>query len=462
MAVLEKNQLHSAVIEDYTSEGLGVCRIDGRAVFVRGAVRGDRCVIRVLKAPGGRGAVWANIERVEEPSPHRERGGASCAVFPACGGCDCRHMSYDEELYFKRRHAEQTLARIGGVTLTAEEILPAPRDAYRNKALIPVAADAAGRAVTGFYRARSNTVAPFQSCPAAMPQINACAAALREWIDRNGVPIYDAASGSGLIRRLFVRVTRNGASVLAMPVLNGRLPRRHVQTLIDTMRAHCPEITGILTLENKRRDNVMLGDGPVTVLWGSETQTETLGRFEFELHPLAFAQVCARQAEKLYDRAAGYAALRSHETAADLYCGVGTLTLWLAASCERATGAEVSPRAVECARRNALRNGITNADFVCADIGHPPAPVAEAARLVSGRVDVCTADPPRAGMDAAAVDTIARLSPARLVYISCDPGTLARDVRRLAAHGYKAERLTLADMFPGTRHVECCLMLRRV
>ena len=456
MAALEKNQLYTVEIEDYTSEGLGVCRAGnpggrGQAVFVRGGVRGDTCAIRILKA--ARGAVWAKVEEIITPSPHRAE--PDCAAFPACGGCDFRHISYQEELYFKRNHTRQTLARIGGADIGAEEVVPAPsRNGWRNKAIFQIA-PVRGRAATGFYRSGSNLFVPSQDCPAAMPPLNACAAAVREWIDREGIGIYDPETRKGLARRLFVRAT--GSGVQAMPVLNGTLARRQAESLVSVLRESCPGITGVLTVENKRTDNVMIGGGPVNVLWGGETLTETLPPFEFEFHPLAFMQVNSGQAVKLYDRAAAYAAPGPEETALDLYCGAGTLTLRLAAQYKAAAGVEIEERAVECARRNAVRNGVNNAEFIRDAVSE------ESCLGPRRNLGVVTVDPPRAGLSEQDALMIAeKLSPARIVYVSCNPGTLARDVKRLMEHGYAAPRLTLVDMFPGTRHIESVLLLNKI
>ncbi|MCL2080594.1 MAG: 23S rRNA (uracil(1939)-C(5))-methyltransferase RlmD [Oscillospiraceae bacterium] len=429
--MIKKNDIFTAEVVDYTSEGLGVCRYDGQAVFVRGAARGDVLEVRVVKATGR--AVWGRIERITEPSEHRID--TDCAVFPACGGCDLRHVGYGEELRFKREKVERALRKIGGVEISAADVIGAEAlEGYRNKAVIPV-----GRlgdsVVTGYYRARSHDIVPHENCKINAPEINICAGVTREFLERYRV---DTA------RHLMVRAVDGG--VQAALVVKGGL--ENGCEWVEMLREKCPNIKSVLVIENPNDDNVPLR-GEIECLWGELTLIGRMGAFEFELHPFAFAQVNTQQAVRLYDLAREYAG--EYGSAADLFCGAGTLTLWMARGAGRVAGVESVPEAVECARRNAVRSGAGNVEFILGDAGAVKLP----------RTEVVTVDPPRSGMDLAAVEAVAAAEPERIIYVSCDPATLARDVKLFGERGYKADRLGIVDMFPRTRHTECVVRLKK-
>lgn len=427
---MTKNDIFTAEITDYTSEGLGVCRYDGQAVFVRGAARGDIAKIKVIKA-GGR-AVWGRVEELITQSDKRVEN--DCNVFPVCGGCDMRHVSYEEELWFKRNKVEQTLKRVGGVELSAADIIAAEDiTGYRNKAIIPIGKKD-NEVIMGYYRSRSHDIVPCLDCGTNAPEINLCAEITKQFLERYSI---DTA------RHLMVRATDGG--VQAGLIVKGGL--KNSGQWVEMLRENCPEIKSILVIENPREDNVLLC-GDIKCLWGDLTLVERMGAFEFELHPFAFAQVNTKQAVRLYDLACEYAG--ESRVAADLFCGTGTLTLWMARYSERVFGAEIVPQAVECARRNAIHNNINNVEFFLGDAGKVVLPE---------HAEVVTIDPPRSGLDMAAINTVIRLEPERIVYVSCDPATLARDVKLFAERGYRADRLGIVDMFPRTRHVECCIRL---
>ena len=448
MAELQKNQLHTVTITGYSEEGLGVARIDGRVIFVHGGVRGEVCSVRILKVL--KNAAFARVEEILEPSPLRQA--PDCPHYPACGGCDFRHLTYAEELDAKRQRVEDALRRIGGADVAVAEILAASRtDGYRNKSLFPVSPQ--GRA--GFYRARSHQVIPATDCLLQSPQAGAVARAVEDYLRENGVSAYDEARHEGLLRHIFVRTNAAGQALACLVVNGDRLPAE--EDLVRRVRKACPGTVGVVLSANTRRTNVALGDRYRT-LWGQDFLEDTLCGLTFRLAIPAFYQVNRRQAERLYEKALELADLTGTETVLDLYCGAGTITLVMARGARRAIGAEIVPEAVENARENALRNGIANAEFFCGDAS------AVAAKLAAEelRPDVVVVDPPRKGLEESVIDSIAAMAPKRVVYVSCDPGTLARDVKRFHERGYALRMAVAADLFPRTKHVETVVLLSKL
>lgn len=447
MSQLQKNQLHTVTITGYTAEGLGVARIEGQVVFVHGGVRGEVCSIRILKVL--KTTAYGRVEEVLSHSPARQA--SDCPHYPACGGCDFRHISYEEELEAKRQRVEDALRRVGGVELAVEEILGAGAvDGYRNKAQFPVGPD--GRA--GFYRARSHQVIPAADCRLQTPQARAAAEAVEAYLRANGVPAYDEGTGRGLLRHIYVRTNREGGALVCLVVNGTTLPGE--EDLVRRIRAACPDVVGVVLNSNTRDTNVVLGERYRT-LWGEDALTDTLCGLRFRLSVPSFYQVNRAQAERLYERAVELAGLTGRETVLDLYCGAGTITLAMARRAARVIGAEIVPEAVENARENARRNGVENVEFFLGDAGA----VAEKLAAECLRPDVVVVDPPRKGLGGEVIAAVAAMAPARVVYVSCDPGTLARDVRRFREAGYRAERAAAVDMFPRTRHVETVVQLQR-
>ena len=448
MPDLQKNQLHTVTITGYTAEGLGVARIDGQVVFVHNAVRGEACTIRILKAL--KRSAFARVEEILERSPARVE--PDCPHYPACGGCDFRHLSYAEELEAKRQRVEDALRRVGGADVAVEEILGAETvDGCRNKCQFAVSP--AGQ--PGFYRARSHDVVPILDCRLQAPQANAAAAAVAAYLRERRVPAYDERTGRGLLRHIYVRTNRAGQALVCLVVNGDRLPRE--DALVRRIRAACPEAVGVVLNVNAKDTNVVLGDRYRT-LWGEDTLTDVLCGLTFRLSAPSFYQVNRDQAERLYGKAIEFAGLTGRETALDLYCGAGTITLALARHAARVTGAEIVPEAIENAKENARTNGVTNAEFFCGDAG------AVARRLAAQGIqpDVVVVDPPRKGLGEEVVPIIASMRPERVVYVSCDPGTLARDVKRFAATGYRAVRAATVDLFPRTQHVETVCLLSKL
>ena len=443
--ILVKNQLHEVQITGCTSEGQGVSRIAGRVVFVKGALPGERCRIRILKA--GRSAVYARIEEMLLPSPQRVE--PDCPCYGKCGGCDFRHASYSEELRIKLERVNDAFQRIGGLELRAEEILPAPEtERYRAKAIFNVGEDREGKPITGFFRARSHEVIPVEDCLLQDTEANRAASVLRLWMAEQRIPAYQEESATGLIRHLFVR------SGMVCVVAAGR-PRRTDSLVADLIR-EVPDLRSVVWNENRSRGNTVLA-GDFSTLWGEDRVEVTLSGLRFRLSPRSFFQVNPLQAERLYALAVELAALSGGEHVVDLYCGTGAIGLLAASRARAVTGVEVVQATVEDAEKNAEENGIGNARFLCAD-------AAEAAARFAAegmKPDILFVDPPRKGLATEVIGSISEMGPGRVVYVSCDPATLARDLKLFLEHGYCAEKAFAVDMFPRTRHIESVVKLTR-
>ena len=440
----EKNKTYRARIEGYTSEGLGVARIDGQAVFVHRALRGEDCDVLILKAL--KNAAFGKAVRVYAPSPHRVE--PDCPYYGRCGGCDFRHMDREEELEAKRQRVQDALRRIGGSDVAVEGILSGAPLHYRNKSQYPVSADGQ----VGFYKARSHQVIPVDCCRIQKPQADAAAEALRRYIRECGVPCYDERTRRGLVRHLYVRTNSAGQSLVCVLVNGKKLPRE--DALVSLMRQALPDAVGVVLGVNTQPTGAVLGSEYRT-LWGTDVLEDTLCGLSFRLSVPSFYQVNHDMAEVLYDTAVDFAGLTGHETVLDLYCGVGTITLAMAGAAGKVIGVEVVPQAVEDARDNAVRNGITNAKFFCGDAGQAALELEK-----SGvRPDVVVVDPPRKGLNADTIEALHRMSPRRIVYVSCDPATLARDVALLKERGYTLKTAAAADLFPRCAHVETVVLL---
>ena len=445
---LAKNQEHTVTIEGYGEGGMGVARIDGRVVFVHGALRGEKCRVLILKTL--KSVAFAKVLEVIEPSS--ERITPDCPYFPRCGGCTYRHIRYEEELRLKRQRVQDNLSRIGGSDVTVEEILGA-RDTlrYRNKAQYPVSKDGA----VGFYRARTHEVIECEHCLLVKPEADAAAEALREYMQFCRVAGYDEKTGRGLVRHLYVRSNAAGESLVCVLVNGDKLPKE--DRLVTLLRDACPKCTGIVLGTNTKKGNVILGDRYRT-LWGEDRLEDTLCGKRFRLSVPSFYQVNRAQAERLYAKAIEFANLTGQETVLDLYCGAGTITLALSNHAKRALGAEIVPEAIDDARENAVRNGVRNAEFFCGDASD----VAKKLAQEHLRPDVITVDPPRKGLAPDVVESIAAMQPERVVYVSCDSATMARDVKRFADLGYTAARAAAVDMFPRADHVETVCLLSKL
>ena len=447
MEALEKGSVYTAVIDGYSSEGLGIARVNGAVVFVPHAVRGEEIDLRITKVM--KTSCAGEIVKIHNPSPERME--PECPYAGKCGGCAYRHLTYPEELWAKRQRVQDALTRIGGAEVTVEEILGAEQPLhYRNKSIYPISP--VGE--VGFYRARSHEVVPAADCLLQAPQAGAVARAVEGYLRAFSVPAYDERAGRGLLRHIYVRTSREGRALVCLAV-NGK-ELAHERELVERIRAACPDTVGVVLNVNTRQTNVILGDGYRT-LWGEDTLEDTLCGLRFRLSIPSFYQVNHDQAERLYGRAVELADLTGRETVLELYCGAGTITLTMARKAAQVIGAEIVPEAVENARENARRNGIENVTFFCADAGDA------AARLAAEqlRPEVVVVDPPRKGLGEEVVAAIASMAPDRVVYISCDPGTLGRDVKRFAQLGYALKRAEAVDMFPRAAHVETIVLIQR-
>lgn len=446
---LSKSMETEMEITGMTHDGDGVGRMENMPVFVPGSAQGDR--IRVRITGDKKAYAYGRLLEVLRPSPARIE--VDCPVFRPCGGCAFRHIAYSEELDIKRRRVRDALSRIGGLGLEPEPVEGSELiDGYRNKAQIPVQ-NIDGAVRIGFYARHSHRIVEYSKCRLQPPVFEDVLDAFRRWIDRSGVTAYEESDGSGLLRHIYIRQAGGTGELMACAVINGgTVP--HPEILIDALRRVGAD--SILLNINRHRGNVILGRQCVT-LWGKDKITDILCGRRFEISPLSFYQVNRRQAEKLYAAAAGMAQLTGNEQVLDLYCGAGTIGLTLADRAKWVTGVEIVPQAVEDARANVALNGISNADFFCAD-----AETAAASLPGHGRLpDVVIVDPPRKGLTGQTIDSILRMNPARIVYVSCDPATLARDLALFDAGGYRCVRVKPFDMFPRTPHVECCSLLEQ-
>ncbi|MBR5572564.1 MAG: 23S rRNA (uracil(1939)-C(5))-methyltransferase RlmD [Oscillospiraceae bacterium] len=444
---LQKNQTVRAVIEGYSSEGLGIARVNGQVVFVHRAVRGEDCDILIMKVL--KNAAFGKVTAIHTPSAHRQE--SDCPYYGRCGGCDFRHMDYAEELVAKRERVQDALRRLGGSTVEVEEIIGAAEtDHYRNKSQYPVGLEGA----VGFYRARSHEVIPVERCLIQRPEADAAAAALREYIRRYGVSCYDENTHRGLLRHLYVRTNAAGESLVCVLGNGGGAP--HEAELVEMMRRAVPKAVGIVWGENRKQGNTILGDTYRT-LWGTDSLCDTLCGLTFRLSVPSFYQVNRDQAEVLYGKAVEYAALTGEETVLDLYCGAGTITLCMARHAGKTIGAEIVSEAVADAWDNARHNGVESVEFLEGDAGDAAAELARRGL----RPDVICVDPPRKGLAPEVIESVVLMRPKRVVYVSCDPATLGRDVKRFDAYGYRAVRAAAVDLFPRTANIETVCLLER-
>ena len=448
--MLIKNQLYEAEITDYTSEGLGVAHVEGCAVFIPNAIAGEKYTIRIEKVA----KTWAagKIVEILERSPHRVN--RECPVAKLCGGCDFWHMDYEEEARLKAERVRNCLNRIGGEQLESVPILAAPTCyGYRNKAQYPVSSKK-NKAYAGFFRAGTHQVVENDRCLILPQESDAVKDAVIDYVNQFRVTAYDEESHKGLLRHIYVRRGTVSKQVLVCLVINGRkIPRE--EELIARLKK-IPGFTTLVLSVNTKQGNAVLGDEFIT-LYGPGYIEDTLCGLTFRLSPRSFYQVNHDQAERLYNAAISQAEITKNDTVLDLYCGVGTITLAMAGAAGKVIGVEVIPQAVEDAKDNAKRNGIENAEFFCGDAGQ----AALALEAQGIKADVVVVDPPRKGLNADTIEALHRFAPRRIVYVSCDPATLARDVALLKERGYTLKNAQAADLFPRCSHVESIVCLSK-
>lgn len=453
MALVQKNEIVEIEITGMTTQGAGVGHYQGMAVFTPLTAPGDVARVRIVKA--AKNYAYGRLEELVSPSADRME--PDCPCFAQCGGCCYRHITYEAELGIKAARVKDALTRIGGFrSLPVRPILGADsRDGYRNKALLPLGTKKDGSLSMGFYAVNSHRIVDCEECRLQPEEFNRAMGAFREWAAAYGDPVYDEATHSGRMRRLYLRKGEMTGQILACVVVNGN-GLHHESELIEALKQAVPGLASVVVNSNRERTNVALGQKCRTI-YGMDTIEDTLCGLRFKLSPLSFYQVNRTQAERLYEVAARYAGLTGQELLLDLYCGAGTIGLSMAGMARRLLGVEIVPQAVENARENARLNGIENAEFFCGDAG-------EAARMLAERgerPDVIVLDPPRKGCSPDLVRTVAEFGPKRIVYVSCDPATLARDLKLFAELGYPPVEAAPVDMFPGTAHVETVVLLSK-
>ena len=448
--MLIKNQIYETVVTDYTAEGQGIAHIEGCAVFIPNAIAGEKLRVRIEVAKKN----WAagKIVEIIEKSPHRVN--RECPVAKLCGGCDFWHMDYEEETRLKADRVRQCLNRLGGESLEEVPILAAPTCyGYRNKAQYPVSSRK-GKAYAGFFRAGTHEVVENDRCRILPEETDSVKNAVMDYVNQYRVTTYDETSHKGLLRHIYVRRGVVSGQVLVCLVVNGnRIPRP--EELIKRLQK-IPGFTTLVLSVNTKKGNAVLGDEFIT-LYGEGFIEDTLCGLSFRLSPRSFYQVNHHQAQRLYEAAISQAEITRNDTVLDLYCGVGTITLAMASAAGKVIGVEVIPQAVEDAKDNAKRNGIENAEFFCGDAG------AAALELEAKgiKADVVVVDPPRKGLNADTIEALSRFAPRRIVYVSCDPATLARDVALLKERGYVLKNAMAADLFPRCAHVESIVTMIR-
>ena len=448
---VRKGQILEVDVTGYTSEGQGVARVEGLAVFVAGAIRGERVKIKIVHL--GHTAAYGEIVEILRPSPHRRT--PDCPYAADCGGCVFWHMDYEEELRAKAQRVADALTRIGGLDFPQVPITPGPSvTGYRNKAQYPVAL-VRGKAQAGFFRQRTHEVIPVERCLIQGAEADQARETVIRWMRENHVPAYDEKTGKGLLRHIYVRTAQATGQVLVCLVINGDgIPQEKL--LVHNLLTDVKNLTTVCLSIHKKPGNAVLGDKFVTI-HGPGYIEDVLCGLRFRLSPRSFYQVNRDQAERLYETAIDLAGLTGRETVLDLYCGTGTITLALAKKAKRVIGVEIIPAAIRDARENAARNAVENAEFFCADASQAAQQFAQ----TGIRPDVIVVDPPRKGLDETVVDAMAQMSPEKIVYVSCDPATLARDLRRLEGRGYETKTAQALDMFPRCAHVETVVLLSR-
>lgn len=434
------------------SSGEGVGKYEGFTVFVKGALPEEevRVTITLVKKSYAVGAleeiVKASAERVEP----------ACPVYKECGGCQLQHLSYKGQLECKRQQVQDALTRIGHLNLEALPVLGAAEPwSYRNKMQFPAAADAEGVLQIGCYATATHSVVDTDACMISKEANNAIMKTVRTWMQHYNISAYDEKTGKGLVRHIMGRVGVHSGEVMAVIITSGYdIPHRGV--LIEWLKRHVPGLVSVVQNINKKQTNVVMGS-KTRVLYGPESIKDSLGSLSFHISAQAFFQVNSEQAEKLYNKALEFAALSGKETVVDVYCGTGTISLYLARHAKQVYGIEIVAPAIENAKKNAEENKCANAEFICGDAA------VELPKLLAGgvRPDVLVVDPPRAGCEQKVLAAIAEVQPERVVYVSCNPASLARDLAFMEQHGYKAIVAQPVDMFPMTSHVETVVLLGR-
>lgn len=447
---LSKNDKIELTIDALTSEGSGVGRYNGLAVFVRGTVAGDKIVAHIIKR--SKNYAIGIIDKILVPSSERIE--TDCPYSKKCGGCSFRHLTYEEELRYKKSRVQDALERIGHLNIEVDGIIGAEElNGYRNKAQYPVSISD-NELYAGFYAYKSHRIIPCADCKLQPPEFEKGLEAFAQWVKRENVTSYDEQTGRGLLRHIYFRKGFATGEIMACAVINSnKIP--NPELLVSLLRENISTLKSVAVNINREKTNVILSNN-TKIIWGEETIRDCLLGKTFLISPNSFYQVNHDQCEKLYKKAKEFAGLTGNETLLDLYCGVGTIGLTMADSVKQLVGIEIVPQAIENARQNAELNGIKNADFICADAQKG----AQILKKQGIKPDVIILDPPRKGCDKTLLDTITQMKPDRIVYVSCDSATLARDLEILASKGFETKKVTAVDMFPRTPHVEAVALLK--
>ncbi len=451
MGTLKKNDVIRLEITGITSEGSGVGHENGLAVFVPGAAAGDvlECLIIKAKSNYAVGKIQSIIEPSEDRTP------SDCSVFPRCGGCVFRHITYEAELRYKQQRVQDAFARIGHIVIGVQPIAGgAQYNHYRNKAQYPVTT-VNGRLTAGFYAPYSHRVIGCRSCLLQPPEFEGILKTVARWAEKYKIPTYDERTRKGLLRHIYIRKAFATGEIMVCMVINGERLYK-ARELTQALMKENSSVKTVLVNVNTADTNVILGPKCDT-LYGPGYIEDILCGKRFRISPLSFYQVNRAQAERLYEKAAAFALGSGAKTVLDLYCGAGTIGLTMADRLEKLIGVEIVPEAVADAKVNAALNGVTNAEFLCAD-------AAKAAEILQARgekPEAVVLDPPRKGCDEALLRTVAGMAPERIVYVSCDPATLARDCAVLRTLGYEVKEVCPFDLFPRTAHVETSCLLSR-
>lgn len=450
----KKNTVVTVDITDMGQDGEGIGKVEGYTLFIKDAVIGDRVQVKVMKAKKNYG--YARLLEILIPSPDRVDPRCPCAR--QCGGCQIQALSYASQLKFKEEKVRSCLERIGGferIPLQPIIGMESPYR-YRNKAQFPIGRGKDGRPVAGFYAGRTHTIIPQEDCVLGIRENQSILEVILGFMEEYSIPAYREEDGTGLVRHVLIRSGFATRELMVCLVINGEaLPK--AQVLVERLK----DIAGIASISlniNTARTNVILGDR-VEVLWGKPYIEDVLDGVRYQISPLSFYQVNPIQTRELYRKALQYAGLHGTETVWDLYCGIGTISLFLAGQAGHVYGVEIVPPAIEDARKNAQLNGIENAEFF---VGKAEEVLPRKYQEEQISADVIVVDPPRKGCDSAVLETMLQIRPKRIVYISCDPATLARDLKILCQGRYKLQKVQPVDMFPHTTHVEIvCLLLRK-
>ena len=462
---MQKNDVVTVKIEDIGNSGEGIGKIDGYTLFIKDSIIGDVVEARIMKAK--KNYAYAKLLNVVTPSEYRVEHPA-CQVVRSCGGCQIQEMEYGRQLQFKEDKVRENLMRIGGIP---REILSGAMEpvvgmeepfAYRNKAQFPIGTDRNGRIVTGFYAGRTHSIIPNRKCALGVEVNERILGIVIDFMEEYRISSYDEGEHRGLVRHVLIRYGFQTKEIMVCLVINGEeLP--HGEVLAQRLSA-IEGMTSVTFSVNRERTNVIMGD-VIRPLWGQMYITDRIGDVKYQISPLSFYQVNPVQTEKLYRIALEYAGLTGTETVWDLYCGIGTISLFLAGKAKQVYGVEVVPQAVRDARNNAGMNGIRNVEFF---EGKAEEVLPEFGRRYEDEhggeryhADVVVVDPPRKGCDEGLLGTIVEMGAERIVYVSCDPATLARDLKFLRREGYEVERVRAVDQFPHTVHVETIVLIQK-